>query len=172
MYSVFISIPFLSVFFASLFLSNPGQLLQSLHCPRQSPLFSPSLYFLPNLSAPSSFFPHSLSMSLSLCVYLSEQHKLGKLPGQHKAQIGYAQGDQGCPARAPCPEERGRKLCGCRGDKWRCIKTALKTHTSTHIQCHSECTTKPWLCSESASEIWHGVHSPLRRSHSLLAALT
>lgn len=36
-----------------------------------------------------------------LGVHLSEQHKLGKLPRQHEAQVGDAQGDHGCPARVP-----------------------------------------------------------------------
>ena len=70
--------------------------------------------------------------------------------------------------------------CGCREDKRRCIKTAENTHThkhtSTHIQFHSECTTKSGLCTQPASEIRHGVHSPFkaagRRSYILLAALT
>lgn len=68
--------------------------------------------------------------------------------------------------------------CGCRDDKGGCIKTAEKTHTHTrtHIQFHRECTTKSGLCTQPASEIRHGVHSPFkaagRRSHSLPAALT
>lgn len=36
-------------------------------------------------------------------VYLSEQHKLGKLPRQHEAQVGDAQGDHGRPARILLP---------------------------------------------------------------------
>lgn len=39
-------------------------------------------------------------------VYLSEQNKLGKLPRQHKAQIGDAESDHGRPARVPRPGEK------------------------------------------------------------------
>lgn len=40
------------------------------------------------------------------CFYLSEQHKLGKLPRQHEAQIWDAQSYQGRPAQISCPAER------------------------------------------------------------------
>lgn len=95
-------------------------------------------------SGPSPFVPHSLSMFLLLSVYLSEQHKLGELPRQHKAQVGDAQSDHGCPARIPCPgerretEEEEKKMiikwceCGWEGDKRKCIKTAKKIHTQAN----------------------------------------
>ena len=56
------------------------------------------------------------------------------------------------------------------------LRKHTHAYTSTHIQFHSEYTTKTRLCTEPASEMRRGVHSPFtaggRRSHSLLAALT
>lgn len=59
----------------------------------------------------------------ALRVYLSEQHKLGKLPRQHEAQVGDAQGDNGRPAWVLLPviqmeesmSQRSDSLCGGEG---------------------------------------------------------
>lgn len=104
-------------------------------------------------------------MFLSLSVYLSEQHKLGELPRQHKAQIGDAQSDHGRPARAPCPGERReteegrenrvvRESVGVEEIREDALRRPRKhTYTSTHIQFRSGLTTKTQLRIEPASEI-------------------
>lgn len=59
----------------------------------------------------------------ALRVYLSEQHKLGKLPRQHEAQVGDAQGDHGRPAGVLLPviqmeesmSQRSDSVCGGEG---------------------------------------------------------
>lgn len=58
-----------------------------------------------------------------LRVYLSEQHKLGKLPRQHEAQVGDAKGDHGRPAGVLLPviqmeesmRQRSDSVCGGEG---------------------------------------------------------
>ena len=102
---------------------------------------------------------HILSLSPgSSCslVYLSEQHKLGKLPRQHEAHIGDAESDHGRPAQVPCPVERrdttrrGRKTdkkyrngAGREGESV-CVWTIrgaalrrLRKHIHTQFQFHS-----------------------------------
>lgn len=62
------------------------------------------------LGSRTFFLPTILcSVLRSERVYLSEQHKLGELPGQHEAQGGDAQGDHGGPARVPRSGETGER---------------------------------------------------------------
>lgn len=95
-------------------------------------------------------------MFLLLCVYLSEQNKLGKLPGQHKAHIGDAQSNHGRSARVPRPGEKtdtkdtGKKKDNravwlwVGEDKRQCWGCLIKFN----IQSHSKCSTQIQLCTE------------------------
>lgn len=87
----------------------PFSLLSLFLSPSQPPFFtlSPSL--------PHSVFLFSTALTASTLVYiylslffsyLGKQHELGKLPGQHEAQIGDAQCPHGLSAGVACPLER------------------------------------------------------------------
>ena len=158
----------------------------------ESSVLSESLfYFLPNLSAPytSQFF-----LSVSLALYLPEWAAQTGRTAKAAWSTNWRRLERpwlSCSGSVSWGEKRDRgrgkkkeiewwESVGVEKIKRRCIKTAENTHThkhtSTHIQFHSECTTKSGLCTQPASEIRHGVHSPFkaagRRSYILLAALT
>lgn len=73
-----------------------------------TPVFPPQqLLFKSNENTP----PFSVSQCILHVplLYLSEQHKLGELPRQHKAHVGDAQSNQSCPARAACSGGKKRQ---------------------------------------------------------------
>lgn len=86
-----------------------------------------------------------------LGVYLSEQHKLGKLPRQHEAQVGDAQGDHGCPARVPLSVTQTEENMNQRSDggrAWGCNVAAERQHKCLEVSrqpVREENTPPAWL---------------------------